>query len=356
MTPRLSHLLAQLHHHNLDAALVQREENVRYLSGYTAGEASLLIGPGIQVLITDSRYTEMAERQCPSFDVLTVAGAVTLWSEVERLAVYHDWKTLGIETTHCTIDWYDKAVHAWPFLQMKSMDAIFENMRMIKDAQEIAAIRRAQALTEQAFYHAQSCIRQGVSELDISSEISYYIHKRGGTLAFDTIVASGPHSSMPHAQPSMRKIQPGDFITIDMGARVDGYCSDMTRTFVLGKPTKEMEKIYAVVLQSQLYALDSIRPGMVCNEVDRIAHDYIAQNGYGDCFGHSLGHSFGLFIHEEPRFGPSCTQVLQPGMCLSVEPGIYLPGRFGVRIEDTVCITADGYENLTHVPKEIILL
>ena len=117
-----------------------------------------------------------------------------------------------------------------------------------------------------------------------------------------------------------------------------------------------MEKIYAIVLQSQLHALDSIRPGMVCNEVDRIARDYIAQNGYGDCFGHSLGHSFGLFIHEEPRFGPSCTQVLQPGMCLSVEPGIYLPGRFGVRIEDTVCITADGYENLTHVPKEIILL
>ena len=195
-----------------------------------------------------------------------------------------------------------------------------------------------------------------MSEIEIKSEIDYFFARRGGSPSFDTIVASGPNSSMPHAQPSDRTLRAGDFVTMDFGCRLHGYCSDMTRTVAIGEPTQKMRRVYDIVLTAQKRALDSIGPGMVCKDVDRAARAYIGQNGFGEQFGHGLGHGFGLLIHEEPRLSPSCGDILQSGMCVSVEPGIYLPGEFGVRIEDTVCIREDGFLNFTRSAKELLVI
>ena len=229
-------------------------------------------------------------------------------------------------------------------------------LRWYKDNDEIEAIQRSQDVTDAAFSAILPKLKVGISEVDVMSELNYFMAKHGGSPSFDTIVAGGPNSSMPHAQPTARKLQNGDFLTMDFGCKLNGYCSDMTRTVAIGTPTDEMKKVYQIVLRAQQLALDKITSGVVCKDVDNAARGFIAQNGYGDCFGHGLGHGFGLLIHEEPRFSPNCAELTRPGICISVEPGIYLAGRFGVRIEDTVCITENGYVNFTHSPKELIIL
>ena len=207
-----------------------------------------------------------------------------------------------------------------------------------------------------AFQEVLGIIRPGICEYDIAAEIGYRMAKSGCITSFNTIVASGENGSMPHAVLSNRVIQRGDFITMDFGCVYNGYCSDMTRTVAVGQPSEEMAEVYRIVLEAQRRALDLIAPGVNCFDVDTAARGYISDMGYGEYFGHGLGHSFGLEVHEEPRFSPQCHENLVPGICISVEPGIYLPGKFGVRIEDTVCITEDGYRNFTSTPKELIIL
>lgn len=230
-------------------------------------------------------------------------------------------------------------------------------LRIVKTEKELASLARAEAIGDQAFTRILSDIRPGVTELEIAAKLDYYMKEAGAVgNSFDTIVASGLHSAMPHAIPSEKKIEAGDFVTMDFGCVYEGYCSDMTRTIVVGKADGKQKEIYRIVLEAQLAALQVIKAGMTGSEVDAVARRVIAEAGYGEYFGHGLGHSVGLFIHEEPRLSPKCHEVLRENVIQTVEPGIYLPGFGGVRIEDLVCVTADGCRNFTHSPKELIEL
>ena len=232
--------------------------------------------------------------------------------------------------------------------------------REVKTEDEIAKLARAEQIGDEAFTEIVKFIHEnwkdGLTEQRVALQLEYEMRLRGaeGT-SFDTIAASGSNSSLPHAMPQPKLLTEGDFLTMDFGCMYQGYCSDMTRTIHIGEVVEsEQKKVYDTVLQAQLAALSVVKPGMVCSDVDKCARDIIADAGYGDYFGHGLGHSVGLFIHEEPRFSMKCDAVLKPGVVITVEPGIYLPGRFGVRIEDMIVVTEDGYQNLASSPKELI--
>ena len=356
MTDQIIRLQELMEVQRIDAMLVSSYENGRYLSGYTGGEATLLITPDNRVLYTDSRYTEQAEKEAAEFTVMLVNGLSDLFERIGDMAAQQKIKRIGIEADKVTVSWFQKASGALHDITLVPLTNELDRLRWHKDETEIQAIQRSQDVTDAAYADIVKRLRTGISEIEIRSEIDYFMAKHGGAPSFDTIVASGPNGSMPHAQPTMRKLQPGDFVTMDFGCKLGGYCSDMTRTVAIGEPSDEMRKVYGIVLEAQRRALDKIMPDVVCNDVDRAARGFIADNGYGDFFGHGLGHGFGLMIHEEPRFSPLCDEVVKPGICISVEPGIYLPGRFGVRIEDTICITSDGFINFTHAPKELAIL
>ena len=233
-----------------------------------------------------------------------------------------------------------------------------DNLRMVKTEEEIELIAKAEAIGDEAFNHIINYVEVGMTEKQVALELEYVMKSLGADgLSFDTIVASGTNSSMPHAVPTDKVIEDGDFLTLDFGCIYNGYCSDMTRTVHMGdEMTEKQLQVYTVVLNAQKEALKAIKPGMVCSHIDKIARDYIEAAGYGDFFGHGLGHGVGLYIHEEPRFSRKCDVILEPGMVLSVEPGIYLPGEFGVRIEDLVVVTEEGYRNLAQSPKVLILM
>ena len=356
MNQRCKTFMQQFDALGIDAALVSSYENVRYLSGFTNTETLLVLDAEEQWLLTDSRYSEQAEKQCPDFTVIKTGHGVSLATELKKRNEEGRCLKIGFEADRQTVSWYHEICAQLPQAEFLDLGQTLNRQREIKDAEEIENIRQAQRVTDDAFAYILSFIRPGMEELEIKAELEYFMAKQGCENSFGTIVASGPNSSMPHAQPSHRKVQAGDFITMDFGCKFNGYCSDMTRTIALGTVSDDMKKIYEIVLEAQKRTLDKIHPGMICNNVDYIARGYIDEMGYGDCFEHGLGHSFGLMIHEDPRFSPSCEDVLRPGMSLSVEPGIYLPGKFGVRIEDTICITEDGFENFTASPKELIIL
>ena len=230
-------------------------------------------------------------------------------------------------------------------------------LRCIKTEEELEKVAKAEAIGDQAFQKILGDIKPGVTELTIAAKLDYYMRELGAEgNSFDTIVASGLHSAMPHAVPTAKKLEKGDFITMDFGCRYDGYCSDMTRTVVLGEASSKQKEIYGIVLKAQMAALEQICAGKTVSEVDQVARGLIAEAGYGEYFGHGLGHSVGLFIHEEPRLSPKCHSVLQKNMTMTVEPGIYIPEFGGVRIEDLVVITEKGCRNLAHSPKELIEL
>ena len=226
---------------------------------------------------------------------------------------------------------------------------------MIKTEQELEYLAMAESIGDKAFMKMLDIIKPGMTELEVAAELEYLLKKEGGEgLAFSTIIASGVNSSMPHAIPGDKKLEVGDFITMDFGCKYKGYCADMTRTVVLGKANEKQKEIYNIVLKAQLAALDAIKAGIPGKAVDKVARDIIEEAGYGAYFGHGLGHSVGLFIHEGPRLSMKEETILQPNMTETVEPGIYLPGFGGVRIEDMVVITENGYKNLAQSPKELI--
>ena len=230
-------------------------------------------------------------------------------------------------------------------------------LRSIKDSYELECIRAAQKITDETFAYVLEHIRPGMTERALAALIEYQMRLRGADgPAFDTIAVSGKNTSLPHGVPSDKPIESGDFVTMDFGAKARGYCSDMTRTVAVGRPTEKMRQIYGIVLEANRRALAGVQTGMTGAACDALARGYIAQQGYGDRFGHGLGHSLGLEIHEEPRFSPACETVILPGTVVTVEPGIYLENEFGVRIEDMVWMTPDGPVNLTASPKELIVL
>jgi Xaa-Pro aminopeptidase len=347
---RIQALRAELEAAGLEAMLVASSFNRRYLSGFTGTSGALLFTPRGQYLLTDFRYMTQAPAQATDYTV--VEHAPDMMETVGTLLAEAGVKKLGFEERHVSYaDWsaWSKALAP---VELVPVEGLAEKLRVKKDAGEIAVIEEAAKLADAAYAHILHFVRPGVTELDLAAELESFMRKNGATgPAFDTIVASGERSAMPHGVASGRKLQPGEFVTFDFGAYFQGYCSDLTRTIVVGEPTDRHREIYAIVLEAQEHALANLKPGMTGREADALTRDVIARYGYGEFFGHGTGHGIGLEIHEAPRLSQRSDTVLVPGMVVTVEPGIYIPGFGGVRIEDDVVVTDTGIRVLTSSPK-----
>lgn len=333
--------------------------NRRYLSGFASTEGALAVFEDCGVLLLDMRYYEMAQRKkksgllTPGIEVIPVTN--TLWAALDKLLKEKKIKKAAFDGKRMTVAEHDY-LHEKLSVKLIAVNGACEALRRIKSPQELDRIRTAQRITDEAFTYILTFIKRGMTELEIAAELEYFIRKRGGTLAFDTICVFGKNSSLPHGVPSDTVIEGSGFLTMDFGAAYGGYCSDMTRTIVIGDPTQEMKDVYEIVRVAQQKALDGIKAGMTGAECDAISREYIDSTDFRGLFTHSLGHSLGLEIHEEPRFSPSWNEPIEAGTVMSVEPGIYIPDDFGVRIEDIVAVTKDGCEVITTSPKEMIVL
>lgn len=341
---------------DMDAALITSEVNRRYYTGFDSSAGALLVTREKAVLLLDSRYVEAGGKKVTDAEVVLMVNMARQLNELfEELSV----KTVGIESGYMTVEslFSLRKVLNVTMPDDPRLNSIILGHRAVKSAEEMENIRKAQSITDKAFVHMLDLIKPGLSEKELQPELDYFMLRNGATgLAFDTILAAGANGSMPHAVPGENVIKEGDFVTMDFGAAYNGYCSDMTRTVAVGKISEEQKKVYDLVLEAQLASIDAVRAGIPCNSVDKVARDMIYGAGYEGKFGHGLGHSLGLEIHENPRFSGLCTDITAPGMVLSVEPGIYLEGQFGVRIEDIVMITEDGCEVITNSEKKLITL
>ncbi|QHT60425.1 aminopeptidase P family protein [Paenibacillus lycopersici] len=355
-TTRVAGLRGKLQQLGVDAMLVTNAVNRRYISGFTGSSGVLLVTQKDSWLLTDFRYMTQAPQQAVNF---TVVEHAQKWIEsVKELAVPAGVKKLAFEQDTVVFSEYT----AWKSalgadIELVPVSGAIEGLRMYKDESELAIMRDACKLADDTFQHMLSFIKPGLREREVALEMEMFMRSRGATSSsFDTIVASGERSALPHGVASDRVIGTDEFVKLDFGAYYNGYCSDLTRTVVVGKPTDRHREIYEIVLEAQLATLAGIKPGMTGKEADAIARDIITRYGYGDKFGHGTGHGLGMEIHEAPRLSVSGTAVLEPGMTVTVEPGIYLPGFGGVRIEDDIVITAAGNTLLTSSPKTLFIL
>ena len=342
-----------------DAALITSDVNRRYFTGLESSAGTLVAFRDAAYFIIDFRYIEVAKATVTGAEVLLQDK---LYEQIGALLKKHGAKTVTIETDYVTVGalgMYRTRLPEYEFLTDATLNDEILAMRSLKDESEIAAIRKAQSITDASFLEILDFIKPGKTEKEIAAYLEYCMRRLGADgLAFETIAASGPNSAKPHAVPSDRPLQQGDFFTMDYGALWGGYCSDMTRTVAIGEPTVEMRKLYDTVLAAQLLGIEKAVEGASCRAVDAAARELIYNAGYEGCFGHSLGHSVGIEIHEMPGFSPSIAPetTCKQGMVITVEPGIYLEGRFGVRIEDMVWFAPDGTKDLTNSPKELIIL
>jgi len=337
--------------------VVSNIHNVRYLSGFSGSTAMMLIASDKATLVTDFRYKEQAEGEVFGDVEVRIDTREALKAICEMVGEVKG-KT-GLEAGTLSYSAYDKlraaAEDAVPVEPGVSSSGLVGDLRMIKDEDEIASLKKAAGIADDVFSDIVKEIRAGMTEVAIAARIDYMLRLKSTEVpAFDTIVASGDHASLPHASPSMRVVRNGDLITMDFGAIWDGYCSDITRTVVVGKASDRVKKIYGIVLEAQMAAIDGIRAGRACSDIDALARDHIEAKGYGDNFGHGLGHGLGLEVHEGPRLSKKSEETLATGMVTTVEPGIYIPGWGGVRIEDDVVVRDGGFENLTGASKELI--
>ena len=352
---RTERLLAKLPQNA--AALVHNPSNIFYLSGYT-GEGLLLVAEGLRAVITDFRYVEAAEKQCPEFEIHSISAGVShvklAAGLLEKMGISH----LLFEDNIVTVRDMRNMEKAMPEgMTFAPLDFAVEALRTVKDEAELKAIAHACDITCEAFEYICGYIKPGMTEREVQLALDNKMLSLGAqSTAFSTIIASGENGSLPHAVPGERVIKTGDLVTMDFGAKVDGYCSDMTRTVAVGEPSAKLREIYEIVLRAQEAAQAALAPGKKCSDMDKVARDIIAEAGYGECFGHSLGHGVGIDIHEEPRLSSRSTDILAPGHIVTVEPGIYVPGLGGVRIENTCVITDDGYRALCSASKELRIL
>lgn len=355
MKNRLEKLRAKLAEKELDGVLITHGVNVRYLSGFDGGsDGYLIITNKKAVLATDSRYWEQAEREAPDFELLKINQSYTDWFSglIDDLGV----KRLGFEGSSITFNFQrdlsaalrKKKIPA----KMVAVSGIVEGIRIIKEPAEIKLMKQAAQITDAVFIAVEKRIKAGLTELEVAWELEKTFHELGSEgLAFPPIVGSGPNGAMAHAKPSKRVIKNGEPVVIDMGGIYHGYKNDITRTIYIGKPTSKLIKIYNVVLKAQQTAAGQIRAGMTGKEADSIARNIIKDAGYGDAFGHSLGHGVGMEEHELPRLSQSYNEKLTDGMAFTIEPGIYITGWGGVRIEDTFLMENGRAVPLNQAPK-----
>lgn len=343
---------------NIDAAIVLNASNRHYLFGVDTSDAGTLVVTHKKAyFIIDSRYIEICKRF--ENDKIEVVLQKDLFSQIKETCMRNSVRSVAIETQYVSLALYKKLDDFLGNIIDTSVDIgdILVRLRSVKTQYEIEKIKVAQKITDDAFKFILGEIGVGKSEKELALLLEFYMRSHGAKSAsFDIIFIGGKNTSLPHGEPTDYKLQSGDLITIDFGADVDGYKSDMTRTVALGNVSNEQKKVYETVLFAQKTALNKISAGKSCKEIDFVARKVISDAGYGDYFGHALGHSVGLDIHESPNFSPKCNEVLKEGMILTVEPGIYLPEKYGVRIEDMVLITKNGAENLTKSPKSLIIL
>ncbi len=336
---RLKKLRKKLAEREVDAFFISQAENRYYLSGFDGSDGFLLITPQNTILATDFRYIEQAKRQAPDYEIFQITSNIADW--FPRLVAELNLRRLGFEAGDITFTRHQQltdALNKTKFrLKLVPVNGVVESLRTIKEPEEIELITEASAISDGALEYIEDIIQIGISEKEIAWEIEKFMREQGSqTIPFEIIVASGPNSALPHAQPSQHAITAGEPIVIDIGAKIGGYGSDLTRTLCLGAHDDTFNKVYDTVLRAQLAAIAAIKKGMTGEEADNLARKVIKEAGYGEAFGHALGHGVGLAPHELPRLGPNSKEQLVNGMVFSIEPGIYLTGWGGVRIEDTV--------------------
>ena len=332
-----------------DAILITSPHNMRYFSGFSGGEGAVLIQKDKRVLFTDSRYIEQAMNEVKEFEVVLWNGFLGLCSYISE----QKCEKIAFEDNFLTVDFYNRLKERTNAEYIGRGNEI-DKKRMIKTSAEIEKIRKAEEIGDKAFSHILGYIREGVSEREIANEIEYFMKKQGADkTSFDTIAISGVKTSMPHGVSDDKKIEKGDFITLDFGCVYEGYCSDMTRTVVLGKANAKQKEIYGIVYNAQMAGLEAIQKGVICKNADKAARDVIEKAGYGKYFGHSLGHGVGLMIHELPTLSPRSEQILEDNMVVSCEPGIYIPDFGGVRIEDLVVVSGEKCTILSKSQKNL---
>ena len=336
----------------IDAFLITKSENQIYLTGFHSTNCQLVITADANYLLTDFRYIEAARELAPLYHVVLTDHNVTLHTFLKQL----DLRELAIEE-HVLSYAACKKLEEKVGCNLVSGDGIVEAVRVIKDESELISIENAQQIADRAFRYMLGYLKPGLTELEAAFELEMFIRKQGAkALSFDTILVSGVRTSLPHGVPSQKHLEKGDFITMDFGCVVDGYCSDMTRTVALGSVTPEQREVYNIVLEAQRAGCNSIRSGLSCRDADEACRSLITDRGYGEFFGHGTGHGVGLEIHEAPTLNSRSEEMLEENMIVTVEPGIYLPKKFGVRIEDLAIVTASGIINLVKSDKELIII
>ncbi len=348
---------AVLDEKNIDAILVSDGYNMRYISGFTGATGYLFISKNSRKLFTDSRYTVAAKAQAPDFEVEIVDGGRNYAALINNAIEATGVEKLGFEANNFSFAQYESFKKSLKAKELVPVGNDLSLLRVKKTEEELANLRQAEHIGDIAFNEILDHIKPGVTELEIAAKIEYIMKCNGAEkLSFETIVAAGVNGSKPHAEPGNYKIQSGDLVTMDFGCVYNGYCSDMTRTVCVGKANAKQREIYDIVLKAQTTVIDNLKAGMKGKEYDKIARDIITEAGYGQYFGHGLGHSVGLEIHEDPRFSVSEERIIEPGTIITVEPGIYIPDFGGVRIEDMLVVNEDGCEDFAHSRKDFIEL
>lgn len=344
---RINSFLKALDNLGCDSAIISNRANVQYLSRFTGSSGYLIITKDKRLLVTDSRYTEQASGQAKNFEIINSA-------DFDITECAKDFENTAFENSTCSYSrylWLEKN-----FKNLVHLDGEITRIRSVKDEYEKDLIRNAARIADEGFAHIVEYMKEGMTEAQVARELEYFMTTHGASkISFDTIVATGARGSLPHAEPEDNVLKEGDLVVMDFGCVYKGYCSDMTRTVGIGSISDDKMDVYNTVLKAQLSSLEKIKPGAVCSDVHNTAQRIIDEK-YKGFFGHSLGHGVGLEVHERPNLSSRCDIVLQPGHVVTVEPGIYLPGNCGVRIEDLVVVTEDGYENFTSSTKELILI
>lgn len=352
---RLNQLRNKMKQQSIEALLITNAVNRKYMTGFTGSSGVVLITADEAVLFTDFRYMNQAPQQAKHYEVREHKAQV-IHSVKEALNQW-DITTLSFEQNDVAYGTYAAYLSELESIELIPSDGVVEQIRVIKDENELLILQEAADLADQTFSYILNHLKPGVSEHQIALELEFFMRSQGAvSSSFDIIVASGERSALPHGVASDRILQNNEFVKLDFGAFYKGYCSDITRTVVLGKPQPKHKEIYEIVLEAQMHALEHIKPGMSGKEADALTRDIIAGYGYSDYFGHGTGHGIGMEIHEAPRLSPTSDTILKPGMTVTVEPGIYLPEFGGVRIEDDIVITDSGIKILTHSTKEFICI
>lgn len=352
---RLRDLRARLREENLDALVTVCLPHVRYLSAFTGSNALCVVTRTRTLIVTDSRYKDQVREEAEGFASRIAKGQ--LFDELATSSILADARRIGFEHALLPVVHLDRLKKLFPRKKFIGTDGIVQSLASVKDETEINHLRAAAAITDTVFEEILGLLRPGMTESEVAAELSYRQRRRGAEGdAFEVIVATGAHAALPHARASDRPLAQGDLVVLDFGCRVQGYHSDLTRTVAIGKPSAELQRMYKTVQEAQARALEECRVPMRARDLDAVARAHIRRAGFGKYFSHSLGHGLGLQIHEDPKLSAKSSAVLVAGNVVTIEPGVYVPGIGGVRIEDDVVLGADRHEILTRSPKDLIIL